>query len=266
VTAQLDHRVLATIAFLSVWGLWFVNRKSIPTIHFIRDRSYETARNSLAVGKKRILSPVRWLTSATHLVTIQVVLGITTLLYLVPIPLAALHQLTSLAVLTSLVGAKISLRGYSGMKLGSLKPMAKTFLRKDNKQNFVRNISEGKTSSLNPHRFEWKKPEDWNNSKGEEPAKPRVKKFDVITVGNMKRFKSKKREELEVSLNVREVERDRKDFRVDNDEARMYRRSLEKKLGRKVRHIEAQERLERVVNRDSGASMERVGNFLNKKN
>jgi hypothetical protein len=195
-------------------------------------------------------------------VTVQVILGITTLLYLVPIPLAALHQLCSLAVLTSLVGARIALRGYSGMNMKALEPMAKTFLKKDNKQRFVKNISEGKTSALNPHRFEWKRPEDWVSTKGEEPALPRSQKFNVITVESMKNLKPKTKKNLEVALTTKEV--DKKDYRVNNDEARMYRRSLEKKLGRKVRHIEAQERLERIVNRDSGASMERVGNFLNK--
>ena len=41
---------------------------------------------------------------------IQVLLGISTLLYLVPVPLAALHQAGSVALLTTMVHLLVSLR------------------------------------------------------------------------------------------------------------------------------------------------------------
>lgn len=49
-------------------------------------------------------------TSAFAMANLQVLLGISTLLYLVPIPLAALHQAGSVALLTTMVHLLVSLR------------------------------------------------------------------------------------------------------------------------------------------------------------
>ncbi|KAK5113364.1 hypothetical protein LTR62_003464 [Meristemomyces frigidus] len=82
VLAQLDHRVLATTTFTAIMGLWAYSRFS-PAVRRLLPRS----------GRTGILGVV-------HLVTIQVTLGITTLWYLVPTPLASAHQAGALALLT----------------------------------------------------------------------------------------------------------------------------------------------------------------------
>jgi cytochrome c oxidase assembly protein subunit 15 len=81
-TVQLDHRILATTTFTVVMGLWAYSSFS-PRVRAALPKA----------GKKGMLGVV-------HLVTLQVVLGISTLLYLVPVPLAAAHQAGSLALLT----------------------------------------------------------------------------------------------------------------------------------------------------------------------
>lgn len=82
---QLDHRILATTTFCAVHALWAYARFS-PTV-----------RKMLPIGaQKGVLGVV-------HLVWLQVTLGIFTLLYLVPTPLAATHQAGSLALLTGVV-------------------------------------------------------------------------------------------------------------------------------------------------------------------
>ena len=52
----------------------------------------------------------RMATSAFAMANIQVLLGISTLLYLVPIPLAAAHQAGSVALLTTMIHLLVSLR------------------------------------------------------------------------------------------------------------------------------------------------------------
>ncbi|KAF3905212.1 hypothetical protein ABW21_db0201163 [Orbilia brochopaga] len=80
-TVQLDHRILATSSFIVILALWAygrrLNRKKVLT----------------ADARKGVLGLV-------HLVSLQVALGIGTLLYLVPHTLASLHQANSLALLT----------------------------------------------------------------------------------------------------------------------------------------------------------------------
>ncbi|ETS78359.1 hypothetical protein PFICI_10421 [Pestalotiopsis fici W106-1] len=78
---QLDHRILATTTFCAVLALFAYSR---------------TGRVSAAMPKdvkKGVLGMV-------HLVSLQVALGITTLIYMVPIPLGAAHQAGALALLT----------------------------------------------------------------------------------------------------------------------------------------------------------------------
>jgi cytochrome c oxidase assembly protein subunit 15 len=52
----------------------------------------------------------RMVKSAFLMANIQVALGISTLLYLVPVPLAALHQAGSVALLTTMIHLLLSLR------------------------------------------------------------------------------------------------------------------------------------------------------------
>lgn len=81
-TVQLVHRILATSTFFSILGA-----------------------HMYAVKKKAIIPrpAMRALGAVMGLVTLQASLGITTLIYLVPIPLAALHQAGALALLTGCV-------------------------------------------------------------------------------------------------------------------------------------------------------------------
>lgn len=80
-TVQLDHRILAVSTFCSILALFAFSRTGRVAAVLPRN------------AKKGTLGLV-------HLVSLQVALGISTLIYMVPIPLAAAHQAGSLAVLT----------------------------------------------------------------------------------------------------------------------------------------------------------------------
>ena len=84
-TVQLDHRILATTTFTSILSLWAYSRFN---------RKVQAALPNAA--RKGMLGVV-------HLVFFQVLLGISTLIYLVPVPLAAAHQAGSLALLTGVM-------------------------------------------------------------------------------------------------------------------------------------------------------------------
>lgn len=82
---QLDHRILATTTFTSVMGLWAYTKLS-PTL------------------KKMLPGACRkGMHGVVGFVCLQVALGISTLLYLVPLPLASAHQAGSLALLSSVI-------------------------------------------------------------------------------------------------------------------------------------------------------------------
>lgn len=82
---QLDHRVLATTTFTAVMALWAYTRFN-PRVKAL-----------LTPGARKGVRGV------VHLVWLQATLGITTLLYLVPVPLASAHQAGALALLTGTV-------------------------------------------------------------------------------------------------------------------------------------------------------------------
>ena len=82
---QLDHRILATTTFTAVLGLWAYTKLS-PTM-----------KRHLPVAARKGMHGV------VGFVCLQVVLGISTLLYLVPMPLASAHQAGSLALLSSVI-------------------------------------------------------------------------------------------------------------------------------------------------------------------
>lgn len=79
---QLDHRILATTTFTSVMALWAYSAYS-PTMRKLLPKA----------AKKGVHGVVGF-------VWLQVILGISTLIYLVPLPLASAHQAGSLALLT----------------------------------------------------------------------------------------------------------------------------------------------------------------------
>jgi len=82
---QLDHRIMATTTFTAVMALWAYSRFN-PRV-----------RNALP-------RPVRkGVTVVVQLVWLQVTLGITTLIYLVPLPIASAHQAGALALLSGVL-------------------------------------------------------------------------------------------------------------------------------------------------------------------
>ncbi|KEY66833.1 hypothetical protein S7711_05188 [Stachybotrys chartarum IBT 7711] len=80
-TVQLDHRILAVTTFTSILALYAFSRTG---------RLAAVLPNNIKKGTLGLV----------HLVSLQAALGISTLLYLVPIPLAAAHQAGALALLT----------------------------------------------------------------------------------------------------------------------------------------------------------------------
>ena len=91
VLVQLDHRILATSTFCAVLALWAYSR--------FNPRIRSTLPTSASKGMLGVV----------HLVSLQVVLGISTLWYLVPTPLAAAHQAGALALLTgvAVLGSRV---------------------------------------------------------------------------------------------------------------------------------------------------------------
>ncbi|THH33701.1 hypothetical protein EUX98_g456 [Antrodiella citrinella] len=90
-TVQFDHRCLAMTTYVSATALFLASRTS---------------------AMKALLPPVArsMATSAFAMVNIQLALGISTLLYLVPVPLAAAHQAGSVMLLTTVIHLVFSLR------------------------------------------------------------------------------------------------------------------------------------------------------------
>ncbi|KAG9009866.1 Cytochrome c oxidase assembly protein cox15 [Tulasnella sp. JGI-2019a] len=91
-TVQFDHRCLAITTYISTTALFLTTRFS-PVI-----RASLPALTRTAV------------TAAFHTVNLQLALGISTLLYLVPTPLAAMHQAGSVLLLSCFVGILSTLR------------------------------------------------------------------------------------------------------------------------------------------------------------
>jgi cytochrome c oxidase assembly protein subunit 15 len=85
--AQFDHRLLAEITALTVLVLW-------------------------AAARRWTLAPATrlWLHLLLAMALVQPALGIATLLWVVPLPLAVLHQAGALLLLTAALGARHSLR------------------------------------------------------------------------------------------------------------------------------------------------------------
>ena len=82
---QLDHRILATTTFTSIMTLWAYTKLSTAV------------KSILPVAARKGMHGV------VGFVFLQVTLGISTLIYLVPLPLASAHQAGSLALLSSVI-------------------------------------------------------------------------------------------------------------------------------------------------------------------
>jgi heme a synthase len=94
-TVQFDHRILALSTLGSIATMFVLARKG---------SNGQLWKHILPAHTKK------WLHSVVGMAGVQVGLGISTLLLYVPIPLAATHQLGSLALLTFSTGALHSLR------------------------------------------------------------------------------------------------------------------------------------------------------------
>ncbi|KAI0309618.1 COX15/CtaA family, partial [Amylostereum chailletii] len=90
-TVQFNHRVLAMTTYAGTLALWLTTRAPA-----VRAALPPLARGSMA--------------AAFAMANAQVLLGISTLLYLVPVPLAAAHQAGSVLLLTAMVHTLVALR------------------------------------------------------------------------------------------------------------------------------------------------------------
>lgn len=99
-TVQFDHRVLAVSTFSAIVGLLLYARR--PSM-----RPHVPAAS------------LKFIKGMTYMAVLQVSLGISTLVYMVPIELAAAHQAGSLVLLTLAIAAGSSLRrpGQAAQKL-----------------------------------------------------------------------------------------------------------------------------------------------------
>lgn len=90
-TVQFNHRCLAITTYFATAALFAASRNPVL---------------------RSVLPPMtrRMVTSAFVMVNIQALLGISTLLYLVPVPLAAAHQAGSVVLLTTVLHILVSLR------------------------------------------------------------------------------------------------------------------------------------------------------------
>ena len=89
-TVQFDHRMLAYTTLASVFGLFGLARKRQAPPHITKS-----------------------IKRAMHMVLLQASLGISTVLYLVPLPLAVLHQAGSVGVLTTMMMMLHKMRVFS---------------------------------------------------------------------------------------------------------------------------------------------------------
>ncbi|THH08120.1 hypothetical protein EW145_g2907 [Phellinidium pouzarii] len=90
-TVQFNHRVLAMTTYVSTGALFALTRTS-------------ALRAALPAATLRLA------TGAFGVANLQVLLGISTLLYLVPVPLAAAHQAGSVALLSMMITLALTLR------------------------------------------------------------------------------------------------------------------------------------------------------------
>jgi cytochrome c oxidase assembly protein subunit 15 len=90
-TVQFDHRVLAMSTYLATALLFASSRRA-------------------AVRAALPPAALRATTAAFAMVNVQAALGISTLLYLVPVPLAAMHQAGSVMLLSAVLHVVLALR------------------------------------------------------------------------------------------------------------------------------------------------------------
>lgn len=124
-TVQFDHRAFATTTFLCVLSLPFLATRPV-------------LRNLLPPKS------VKWAKGAMHAGILQVTLGISTLIYLVPVPLAASHQAGSVVLLTAMLGLLGTLRRPS--KIAKLWAAAR---QRGMDKNVLKNVKSGMERRVN---------------------------------------------------------------------------------------------------------------------
>jgi len=111
-TVQFDHRVL--VRMFTLVFQYLANSGLVDCRQGVTTYTATTALflSSLHPALKRSLPGItrHLATAAFGMVNIQVLLGISTLLFFVPVPLAAAHQAGSVALLTTMVALLASLR------------------------------------------------------------------------------------------------------------------------------------------------------------
>lgn len=131
-TVQFDHRVLVSSSFSKIpsplehaTNLPFSSNQAMTTFTAIVSLFLFTRRPSVAMH----LPPttLRLVKATFHMSVLQVALGISTLIYLVPIPLASAHQAGSLVLLSLALASGASLRrpGKVAMEIMKLRNVSK---------------------------------------------------------------------------------------------------------------------------------------------
>lgn len=109
VTVQLVHRCLAMTTLASALALGFYGRRLSRSMALVQQQRF-TLRDR--AGTAAILPPVvpRLALGVAGMASLQATLGISTLIYLVPIQLASAHQAGSVALLSVVIALLVSLR------------------------------------------------------------------------------------------------------------------------------------------------------------
>ena len=107
-TVQFDHRVLASVVLVSTLLHLIICFQAMTTYFGTAALFAQTLRPAVRAA----LPPLARMatTAAFAMANLQVLLGISTLLYLVPVPLAAAHQAGSVLLLSAMVHLLINLR------------------------------------------------------------------------------------------------------------------------------------------------------------
>ena len=113
----MDELFAATVGGGSAWRNFFENPTTVQFDHRLLALSTYLATALLFASSRRaamraVLPPaaLRATMAAFAMVNVQAVLGMSTLLYLVPVPLAAMHQAGSVMLLSTVVHIVLALR------------------------------------------------------------------------------------------------------------------------------------------------------------
>ncbi|MCC7048992.1 MAG: COX15/CtaA family protein [Alphaproteobacteria bacterium] len=111
-TVQFHHRVLAiaTLCAVLAYVPWLLRAGARSKEDVLRHAPDEEAKNALLPSPSRDKTTRRAGIALLHLALVQVALGIATLLLVVPVPLAALHQAGAMALLTAALWLRFTLR------------------------------------------------------------------------------------------------------------------------------------------------------------